>query len=1072
MSTPIARLAAKLANVERQVQSLASAPQLANASLDVDGEYVEVSDGVRTAFEAQATATEAQTAIASTQAELDQASADLAQAQLDVAQAKTDVAQAKIDVAAAAAAAATAQTTATNAQSAATAASTAASTAKTQADKGVADANAAAQAAAAAQSGLATKAGIDYVASRGTNLVTNGTGMLGTNLNFTAYTFDGSDAPVGAAGAFLTPLGSNATRLSDEFMPVDPTKKQRLSVSVRNKGTTTTGGYLYTGLQCYDAAKLAIDPAHYMYVAGTLTTLAAPLNPGDTTVTLTSAANWYGSAGKPGGNNYYWRRFIFWDYVDSFGKAWAENTYSRNVLTGSVGLTPTNGAWSDGGLVGNVITLNAPYAGPAKPAGTKVSNGTSGGSYMYVGAAANTVRPADGWVTFAQSIVTGTVVGTSSASATTGWPPGVGFVKLITLANRVSAGTADALSQHSFALWSFGDAAAAQADADAATTAAATADGKAVAAQSKADAVDTLTTGWKKIGSVLMDGGKIFADSIGAGAIAADAILARNIKAGEITAAKLVAGTLTSASGVFGDISAASITSGVLNAARIAADTITSVHLATDAVTAVKIAADAVTAVKIAAGAVVADKIAAKAIRAEHLAIGDLSNMAELDTTGQSTVKWGTWSSGVSNGWVTRVGTKDNYFMFRNKKGPLPFKTGERIKVTFEAYASAATSPALNLYVYDPSNTLTSQTLATVPLTTSVQSFSIEAGVLPDTIGKVEFLVGMFGTGLATTDVFLRNVRIYRMNAGELIVDGSISATSLAADAIDGKTITGSLFRTSASGERIEVQPGTAAPGSNNEIQFWPSSPTEFAEPTRIIHSDVGPDGITILTPSSTVTGDGTGGWLQRALLSLNGTSSGGVGIHQRKQSLGIAGYLAGLTWSDLNGGSVEIRGKKLSFNVDEGFKFWTAPPGGASTLQAFPPQEFRWSVSTTTTTTVATPTAMSTRGGQGTFVAPPSGTVTIAFGGQSKSGAAGQYAAIGIELREGSTVGSGNVTRAYDVNESFLNYSVDYQVGMLTIVQTGLIPGQTYNVRNVMASGTTTASTVLRGRIVVTPSL
>jgi hypothetical protein len=308
-----------------------------------------------------------------------------------------------------------------------------------------------------------------YIASRGTNLITNGTGLLGTNQNFTQFTFDASDAPVGAGGAFLTPLGSHALRTNDEFLPVDPTKKFRLSCAVRNKGTTTTGGYVYTGLMPFDAAKVQIDPSHYMWIANTDTTLAVDLNPGATTVTLTSAANWYGSAAKPAGNNYYWRRIIFWDYIDQFGKAWPEHTYSRNQLTGTASLTPTGGAWSDGGITGNVITLNAPYAGPAKPAGTKVSNGTSGGSYMYVGAVNSIVRATDGWVTFAQTITDNIVDGSvGSATAAAGWPQGIAFVKFVALPNRTSAGVADALSQHSFALLSLSDAAAAQADATAA----------------------------------------------------------------------------------------------------------------------------------------------------------------------------------------------------------------------------------------------------------------------------------------------------------------------------------------------------------------------------------------------------------------------------------------------------------------------------------------------------------------------------------------------------------------------------------------------------------------------------
>lgn len=52
------------------------------------------------------------------------------------------------------------------------------------------------------------------------------------------------------------------------------------------------------------------------------------------------------------------------------------------------------------------------------------------------------------------------------------------------------------------------------------------------------------------------------------------------------------------------------------------------------------------------------------------------------------------------------------------------------------------------------------------------------------------------------------------------IQDGSISTPKLAADAIDGITITGSLFRTAASGQRVEID----SPAAANQIQFFTTS--------------------------------------------------------------------------------------------------------------------------------------------------------------------------------------------------------------------------------------------------------
>ncbi|WP_020142234.1 phage baseplate assembly protein V [Terracoccus sp. 273MFTsu3.1] len=314
-----------------------------------------------------------------------------------------------------------------------------------------------------------------YLQSRATNIITNGSGLLGNNTNFsTGFTFDKTDAPTGAIGAFKTALGSNASLNTDEFITVDPTKRWQMSLQAKQKGSSTTAT-CYGAALPYDSVKGIIGPNNYMFIAGTTTTLAAPLNPGDTTITLTSSANWYGTSGKPAGTNTYNRAIIFWDYTDTLGKAWGTETFSRNVTAFDM--------WADGGITGNVITLRTPWAGTTKPSGTSLSNATSGGSYIYMTGFANTVVPQT-WTTFS-STITGVVSGGAGASFAAGWPPGTAYAKLGFLPNRVLAtGSADPNSQMSFGLISFSDAAAASADA-------AAADQKAVLAQQSANGKST-----------------------------------------------------------------------------------------------------------------------------------------------------------------------------------------------------------------------------------------------------------------------------------------------------------------------------------------------------------------------------------------------------------------------------------------------------------------------------------------------------------------------------------------------------------------------------------------------------
>ena len=290
---------------------------------------------------------------------------------------------------------------------------------------------------------------MDYVQSRGSgDLVTNGSGTLGNNYNFTAFTFTTADAPTGAAGSFVGNADVYYTTYADELMPVDPSKKMMFAFKARQISTSDVAA-MYGMLVPYDAYKLMISPLHYMYQPGSLTTLALALNPGDLTVTLTDSTNWYGSAAKPSAPaSTHLRSIIWWDYVDTGGKAWPALTYSRGHWLADT--------WNDGALVGNVITLKAPWAGPAKAAGTELSNGSSGGSYMY-GGAVNTLVPKV-WTAFSATVVGLMTTGTS-ASFALGWPPGVGYAKIGFLLNSNVATS----SRQAIAAISFSDAAAANA---------------------------------------------------------------------------------------------------------------------------------------------------------------------------------------------------------------------------------------------------------------------------------------------------------------------------------------------------------------------------------------------------------------------------------------------------------------------------------------------------------------------------------------------------------------------------------------------------------------------------------
>ena len=209
----------------------------------------------------------------------------------------------------------------------------------------------------------------EYTISRGQNLVSNGFATLGTNYNFSTFTFNGSDSYF-SGGSFRRIDGGGNHRFSDEFMPVDVTKTYLLKYFIKQSGTS----FFAAGLAFFDIDLNSIVSENHMYVAGSYTTLAQPLNPGDTSIVLTNSANWINDNTYADGRN---RSIIFWNYTNTFGGAYpfGTNPYSRFSYLN---------LWNSGGISGNTITLRSPWSGPSFLAGTPCSNGNSGSGFKYI----------------------------------------------------------------------------------------------------------------------------------------------------------------------------------------------------------------------------------------------------------------------------------------------------------------------------------------------------------------------------------------------------------------------------------------------------------------------------------------------------------------------------------------------------------------------------------------------------------------------------------------------------------------------------------------------------------------
>lgn len=270
-----------------------------------------------------------------------------------------------------------------------------------------------------------------YIASRGMNLVVNGSGLLSNNYNFSSLTFDPIDT-YGGGGSFASETPQ--TIFSNELIPVDLEKYYRLSVWAKS-GDLDGSNYNpvnrnYFGIVCLDADGLIISPYFFMRYSGSaLTTLTAPLTTGATTVSLSSASGWAGTNGAT-----YNRQFLWWPYTNLLGYTYPDYTYSRNSTRNNAYYS-TNGAWPVGGISGNTITLTQPWPGPDLPAGTPVQNSSSGAVYKYISMSNITVPST--WKRYEGSIGG---IDTNNTNNAANFSNGTAFVRVLILPNYQTTG--------------------------------------------------------------------------------------------------------------------------------------------------------------------------------------------------------------------------------------------------------------------------------------------------------------------------------------------------------------------------------------------------------------------------------------------------------------------------------------------------------------------------------------------------------------------------------------------------------------------------------------------------------
>ena len=316
-------------------------------------------------------------------------------------------------------------------------------------------------------------------------------------------------------------------------------------------------------------------------------------------------------------------------------------------------------------------------------------------------------------------------------------------------------------------------------------------------------AANTITA--TNLGANSVNASHVVANAITASELAANAVTAAKISAGAITADKIAANTITAGKIASNAITTSELAANAVTAAHIVAGTITASEIASNAITSAKITANAITAGKISAGIISASHVAAGTMTARELSVGDFSNLISgadfenpLDMGWNVADSLGVMKTGYFLASTHHSGTKglrlsSTAGSVNANASPVSVSEGEKLHVEFWAFRDSSYNGdgqnKLRFADADTGSHITSLAfpVSAIPSHSTWTKLSREvtapAGVRSITIQIVT------NNSHTTGYIYLDDMVIRRKNGGELIVDGAITSTKVAADAINASHI-------------------------------------------------------------------------------------------------------------------------------------------------------------------------------------------------------------------------------------------------------------------------------------------
>lgn len=229
------------------------------------------------------------------------------------------------------------------------------------------------------------------------------------------------------------------------------------------------------------------------------------------------------------------------------------------------------------------------------------------------------------------------------------------------------------------------------------------------------------------------------------------------------------------------------------------------------------IAVGAIKAANIDAGAITADKVAAKAISVDKLNVGDITNYVLVNENiessmstisgGETVVATQTLYYADTKYVAKKVATNSRLYLVYDNEAINPFRQNEEIFFSFYGKAATSGNVYFRVFAYSEDNVQIANatiegTGTTIGLTTTDEFFS---GVVKfnsvywDTAAYYRIYIEDLRS--TKSQIYLRDIKVYKRASADLIVNGAITAEKLSAgsisgDKISGGTITGGELKT------------------------------------------------------------------------------------------------------------------------------------------------------------------------------------------------------------------------------------------------------------------------------------